>query len=136
MKVVEIHDREGLDRLRLPWNELLVKSRSASIFLTWEWVTAWWEAYGRPGELNILALYDDDGELCGVAPLRRRTVSRYGQRRSTLSFVGDGSNDSEYLDFIFADGYERAALDRLRPYFHQELQNGTVLRNTKHVAKS
>ena len=57
----------------------------------------------RPGDLRILLAYDDANTLRGIAPLRRQTIRKYGQNvLRPFRFIGDGSNDSDYLDFIIA----------------------------------
>ena len=76
MKVVEIREWQDMERLRPQWEALLAESGSNTIFVTWEWMSAWWGAYGIPGELRIVAVYDDAGVLRGIAPLRETTAPR------------------------------------------------------------
>src|SRR5262249_26649857 len=106
MKVVEIRREEDLQQMRAAWNQLVAESGSKTIFLSWEWVSAWWSAYGTPGELRILTAVDDQGVLRGIAPLRRRVLWRYGQQAPALAFIGDAPSDcdADYLDFIAASG--------------------------------
>src|SRR5215467_7022622 len=106
MRVVESQRESELHGLRDQWQLLVSESAANTIFLTWEWITAWWSAYGAPGELRILTAFDEAGHLRGIAPLRTQVVHKYGQSFRALSFIGDGSNDSDYLDFIVAPGYE------------------------------
>ena len=35
-------DERGFDDLKADWNTLLARSRSDTLFLTWEWQTTWW----------------------------------------------------------------------------------------------
>ncbi len=132
MRVVEIRDEDGLRQLQGAWETLLLESGSRTIFLTWEWASAWWSAYGTPGELRIATVFDDDGVLRGIAPLRCQTVKRYGQAVQALSFVGDGSigsalNDSDYLDFIVSRGYEKRVIQALYKHWEDFLSRGGVL---------
>jgi peptidoglycan/xylan/chitin deacetylase (PgdA/CDA1 family)/CelD/BcsL family acetyltransferase involved in cellulose biosynthesis len=127
MKIVEIRSEAGWQQLRDGWEVLLRDSASATIFLTWEWTSAWWPAYGAPGELYILAAYDGDGALRGIAPMRRRTMRGYGQTVPTLTFLADGSNDSDYLDFLIAAGYERLVMEAFCRHWQDALRSGTVL---------
>jgi peptidoglycan/xylan/chitin deacetylase (PgdA/CDA1 family)/CelD/BcsL family acetyltransferase involved in cellulose biosynthesis len=127
MKVVQIQNEAEFRGLKSAWGALLSESHADVIFLTWEWVTAWWSAYGKPGELWILAALDDHDVLRGIAPLRRETVRRYGRTASALTFVGDGSNDSDYLDLIIAPGYEEQVMASFRAHWMKELNRGTVL---------
>lgn len=127
MKVVEIREESELRSLKSDWEALLNDSASNTIFLTWEWVTAWWSAYGAPGALRILAAIDERGVLRGIAPLRSEPARKYGQTVPTLRFIGDGSNDSDYMDCIASASHEQEVVEALRGYWIGHLQRGTVL---------
>lgn len=127
MTLVEILSEDELAAWRAPWNALLEKSASNSIFLSWEWISAWWSAYGRPGELRILAACDADGAPLGIAPLRRHEQRRYGQTVNALSFIGDHSADSDYLDVIVHAGREEQVMRAFAARWEEELGRGTVL---------
>lgn len=86
------------------------------------------ERFGsRGGGLCMLAAYDDTGTLRGIAPLRRNTASRYGQTVPSIAFVGDGSNDSDYLDFIASAGWEAPVFEAFRGRLEMEMKRGAVL---------
>jgi len=59
------------------WNLLLACSSADPLFLSWEWLTHWWQCYG--GSLgrapDILAFYRGE-DLVGLAPLYHRRVMR------------------------------------------------------------
>ena len=79
-----------------------------------------------------MTVFDDNGVLRGIAPLRRQTVKRYGQAVPVLSFVGDGSigsdlNDSDYLDFIVSPGYEKPVVEAVYQHCGESLGSGCVL---------
>jgi peptidoglycan/xylan/chitin deacetylase (PgdA/CDA1 family)/CelD/BcsL family acetyltransferase involved in cellulose biosynthesis len=128
MIVEELRDRGEWERLKAVWNPLLAESASATTFLTWEWLTAWWSAYGNTQDLRILTVSDDSGTIRGIAPLRVETVRRYGQAFSTLAFVGDGSSDSDYLDFIVARGFEERAVEAWLEHLRDDLARSVILR--------
>ncbi len=127
MIVREIRREDELQGLRPAWDALLRESRSGSIFLSWEWVTAWWSSYGCPGELRIAAAFDRDGVLRGIAPMRSGEMRRYGQTAPALSFIGDGSNDSDYLDFIVASGHEDEVMHAFSAHWAKALDRGVVV---------
>jgi peptidoglycan/xylan/chitin deacetylase (PgdA/CDA1 family)/CelD/BcsL family acetyltransferase involved in cellulose biosynthesis len=134
MKLVEVRQESDLQKLRGDWDRLVCQSGSRTIFLTWEWMTAWWSAYGSAGDLRILTMFDDAGILRGIVPLRQQNVRRYGQTVRALSFVGDGSigsdlNDSDYLDFIAEPGYEKAVVETFGSHYAAELTGGLALLN-------
>ncbi len=127
MKTIEIRDENEFERLRPEWDELLAASTSRTVFSTFDWASAWWSAYGVPGTLRILTAFDDEGRLRGIAPLRSRKLSQFGQSHTRLAFIGDGSGDSDYLDFIIARDHEKAVLASFWARWGDELRSGTVL---------
>lgn len=128
MKLVQVTNEAGLRDLKPAWENLLQSVAAATTFQSWEWAEAWWSNYGNPGELRILAACDDGGVLRGLAPLRSQTIRRYGQIVPVLSLLGDGSNDSDYLDILLATGYETPARKIFIEYLSGELRRGMVLR--------
>lgn len=97
-------DEAGFTALSKEWNELLKRSTSNTIFLTWEWQSTWWTHLGR-GELFLLAMRGDDGSLLGLAPLY---IVETAQGERFLSVVGC-ADVSDYLDIIAATCQEEAA---------------------------
>ena len=127
MRLVEIRQELELMALQSAWDTLLAESGSDTVFLSWQWLSCWWATYGRDGEMYVLAAYDDNGVLRGIAPLRHGTARRYGRTVPTLSFLGDGSNDSDYLDFIVSPGWEAPVWEAFRGGLERELSRGVVL---------
>jgi peptidoglycan/xylan/chitin deacetylase (PgdA/CDA1 family)/CelD/BcsL family acetyltransferase involved in cellulose biosynthesis len=127
MRVVEIRDKAGLQDIEAQWQTLLSGSASDTLFLTREWLGAWAQSYSSSDDLYVLAAFDDSGTLHGLAPLRRKPVRKHGQTITTLSFIGDGSNDSEYLDFIITRGHEAEVMPAFQCVLQKELLSGVVL---------
>ena len=69
MRVVEIRSEACIAGLEARLGRALLESAADTIFLTWEWVSAWWSAYGKPGELRIFVAFDDHDVLRGIAPV-------------------------------------------------------------------
>jgi CelD/BcsL family acetyltransferase involved in cellulose biosynthesis len=111
MPVQLVQTNEEFRGLRSVWNDLLARSASNTIFLTWEWLSAWWDAYAqRDDKLVILLIRTSDFRLSGIFPLYlRRTTAMRAFPIRCLRFIGEGSYDSDYLDFI-ALPEERAAV--------------------------
>jgi len=107
---------------RADWERLLASSPAASIFNTPEWLGAWWEAFGSGHRLACLLFFDAAGELVGLAPLYRDEIEGpRGLRLSRLRFVGDGSNDSDNLDFVWLPGREAACLAAFVSWLEEQL---------------
>ena len=96
MKVEAQPGFESLDEAR--WNGLLAQARQPSVFLSWQWQTAWARAFLDSRPLHLLRVSDDGGMLTGLLPLYDEGV---GLRR----FVG-GVDVSDYLDLIAPTGRE------------------------------
>jgi len=94
-----------LEGLREEWNSLLQVSAADTVFLTWEWVSAWWKNYGSDKTLWLLRIRDGDS-VVALVPLYLKTFRRYGFSYTGAYFVGDGSADSDYLDVIVRKGDE------------------------------
>ncbi len=94
-------NESGFAALADEWNALLRRSRTDTIFLTWEWQTTWWRCVGADrGPLYLLAARRD-GRLVGILPLY--LLEGAGPR--TLQVVGC-IEVSDYLDLIVETGQE------------------------------
>jgi CelD/BcsL family acetyltransferase involved in cellulose biosynthesis len=101
------------------WERVLDSSPGATSFVTREWLGAWWTAFA-PGSQLVALLFFDSGELVGLAPLYRDVEGPLGMRVNRLRFVGDGSNDSDNLDFAVRPGYERSCVDAFLSWLERQ----------------
>lgn len=88
------------------WGELLGASAADTPFLTPAWLEAWWSAYGA-GREPFLVVARRGRDLAGIFPLQlleERWRGRLPLR--ALRLLGDGTHDSDYLDFVVARGEE------------------------------
>jgi CelD/BcsL family acetyltransferase involved in cellulose biosynthesis len=106
LDVSEHHDWGELEHLRPSWSTLLETVPGMSIFVTPEWLFSWWGAYGADKRLCVLAFTDTQAGLVGIAPLCReqRKSPPFGKIQ-VLQLMGDGSQDTDDLDFIVKPGY-------------------------------
>jgi CelD/BcsL family acetyltransferase involved in cellulose biosynthesis len=109
LKLEKFDDWSALEQLSSQWNELVSASLSNDFFLTWEWLSCWWKAYGDAKELFVLVCSDDEGKIIGIAPLYRAELKAFFSFR-TLRLIGDGTEDADNFDFIIQAGYERACI--------------------------
>jgi CelD/BcsL family acetyltransferase involved in cellulose biosynthesis len=69
-------------------------------FNSWEWLFSWWQAYGEGKQLCLLTCRFD-GRLVGIAPLYLvLEKAGIGLSARVMRLIGDGSADSDYLDFL------------------------------------
>jgi CelD/BcsL family acetyltransferase involved in cellulose biosynthesis/peptidoglycan/xylan/chitin deacetylase (PgdA/CDA1 family) len=97
LRIAKYRTWDELLELRSQWDSLLSRSASDTVFLTWDWCTAWWKNYGANKEMFVLAAWDEEKAI-GIAPFYIDDVRQYGKRWRRLRLIGDGSHDSDYLD--------------------------------------
>ena len=95
IEIIEAHQPAALAALREEWDALLSLCKRATIYQTWEWNDAWWNAFHQGKRLRLLEARVN-GRLVGIAPLY---VSRHlGTPLRRLAFIGTGASD--YMDII------------------------------------
>ena len=108
-----IEDRARFARLGEEWNELLRASASDNVFLTFEWLNAWWTRLADGRRLHVIVVRDE-GRLLAAAPFAMRSGGLLGV--PSLEFLGTGTVGSDYLDVIVRKGCERRAFDALSAF--------------------
>lgn len=92
---------ESFETVADPWTKLLGECATNTIFVTPQWQQLWWNHWGDGRELEILSVWDDAGDLVGLAPMR------LGGRKMSLV----GSTDvCDYSDFIVSKAHAEAVL--------------------------
>ena len=99
--------------------------------MTREWLEAWWAAFAHDRRLVALLFRDSAGELVGLALLYQDVLEgRLELALTRLRFVGDGSADSDSLDFVVGPGYERACAHAFLSWFERQSEADLVELNT------
>ncbi len=121
LSIKKISTQNEFSKLKREWTALLKKSRADTLFLTWEWLYTWWECFQENRQLFILAVYDEDVKLVGIAPLcisKKRLVGipvlKY------IKFLGTLPISSDHLDFIIYKGMEKEILAAFVEFLFQE----------------
>ena len=100
MNVRLINSKNEFEALESVWNDLLCRSNSNHINLTFEWMKTWFDVYGGNKNLFILMAEDNDG-IAGISPLMIQNInSPYHKLLNVkrLTFMASGISDN--LDFI------------------------------------
>ncbi len=118
--VIQFNSWAELERYRAVWDHLLAESPSSSIFMTPEWLSSWWRAYGAGRQLCALAFVDAQRRTLAIAPLYLERSSRFGITTTTLRLVGAGSGDSDDLDFIVLPGCEARVAQAFAKWFQSQ----------------
>ena len=93
---IKVIQKEGaFSSMKKEWNQLLEKSKSKSIYLTWEWLFTWWQVYGENRELFIVCILKDD-ELISILPLIKRNIKELGVfKQVVIEFLGTGEDEKD-----------------------------------------
>jgi len=89
------------------WNELIECSDANYIFSTFEWVSSWWEAFGKNKELAVILVFDNN-YLIGIMPLAIYRGNCFEFFARKVEFIG--SPFSDYNNFIIKSGRETEVL--------------------------
>jgi CelD/BcsL family acetyltransferase involved in cellulose biosynthesis len=128
MQIERIDTLERLAAVRDAWRGLLAESASASPFLTWDWLDAWWRRFGGRRQLRVLAGWSG-GRLDLLAPFmaRRRQISR-GMLWTGLEPIGTGPVGADYLDILVRRDMEAVGVRALARYLDAERHELTAPR--------
>lgn len=92
---------------RQPWGELVAQSDADPLFMSWPWLSAWWETWGRELGLELLVLVVKNAdEWVGIAPCYiARHSRRFSMRVDRIHFLGNAwriapTVRTEYVDII------------------------------------
>jgi CelD/BcsL family acetyltransferase involved in cellulose biosynthesis len=116
---------DELSALRPAWDELLSHYPASTTFSTWEWLSCWWSCFGNNRQLLILALFDS-ASLVGLAPLSISEEREGWLSLRVLRLMGDGSGDSDNLDFPVRPGFERAFAKAILQHLEQRRRQWDV----------
>ena len=104
---VQEWNEKQFENCKHEWNTLLKRSSSDPLFLSWEWMHTWWNAFADPDmQLYLLTATNQEGDLIGIAPLystKAKTKKFIVTRR--LEFIGNrwrgqATMRTELLEFI------------------------------------
>lgn len=109
MKITRITDIGQFHGLQHRWEHLLKASSSNTLFLTFEWLGAWWDVFGKDFELCVLLVEDREAPVA-IAPLYYRTRHVAGIPLREIGLLGNQSVGSDFLGFIIKQGCEREVL--------------------------
>ena len=85
-------DVEQFKNSQEEWSNLLVKSNSNKLFMSWEWLYTWWDIFSDPKsmELKLFVAINENGDVVGIAPLYLSTViSKRFVKTRRLQFLGN-----------------------------------------------
>ncbi len=98
MKIEIIDNLKDFLSLESIWNEVLEKSQSDHVCLTFEWFKSWWPAFGKNKQLFILLFKDEGNFTIGIAPFMLCRSRCAGLPVKKISFIyNDNSSRADFL---------------------------------------
>src|SRR5215472_5152582 len=122
-------DLDDLRQMQECAEELSIAYPEASIFSSLDWLVSWWETFHNSQPLMVLAAFDATSRLAGLAALylSQERFLRIVPLRC-LRFVGDGSGDSDNLDFVVRPGFEDAFANELLEHLREQKDQWDIVR--------
>ena len=121
MKRVVVHiesANEVFAAIKTEWRELFAAAR-CSVFLSWEWMSVWFESFGDNRTPFILKACRD-GKLIGILPMYLEKRRILGMRFNRLSLMGEGPGGADYLDLIAKPDDRDEALSAIFDFLQRE----------------
>lgn len=118
MKVEVIVNDNQFKELKDDWNSLLSRSKSYSIFLTWEWLYYWWLHFKGNKELFIILIKNEsNGQILGILPCCIQ-IDKFINfiPIKKIKFLGTEKVASDFLDFIIFPGFEQLVIKSVFEY--------------------
>ena len=100
VQTVKLDTWSAFEAFKPDWERLLAQNDVRNIFLTFEWLHSWWEAFGDRHRLYVLVVMAD-GQTIGMAPFMIKKISRLGRTRRIIQFIG--TPNADYSDLIGRD---------------------------------
>ncbi len=115
IEIEAITQLNGLLGLKDEWNNLYIESNIDHPFLTFEWISCFWQSYSKNNELFVLILRDK-AKILGIIPLMKTTLNHRGLRLKAATSIADYYHTSR-AGFILT-GNRKEALVALTEYLH------------------
>lgn len=101
-KIKILKTKDELYSLKQDWSVLHSKSKSNSIFSTWEWISNYEKILMNSNEeLNIICIFNEREKLIAVAPFLIKKERKYGLEYNIIELIGsDERIAADYMDMI------------------------------------
>lgn len=105
------------------WSSLLDRSITNEVFLSWEWMFSWWDAFKDDSkQLLILTGTDKTGKLVGIAPFYIEKKIYFGiECRNVVRFCSSRETAPDHLDILcdkeFGQDFPQAVFTYLQEHY-------------------
>ena len=116
-----ITQKDDFLALESEWDDLLLRGKRPNIFLSWEWISTWYQFFGEQQKLWMVSVRDEEnGQLLAVAPLmldQRKVVG--SASLNELCFIGSNVG-SDHMDFVVDQQYTNDLVTVLKDFINQQ----------------
>lgn len=129
MEIEVVKDTNKFKDLKDDWDNLLEKSNSKSVFLTWEWLYYWWIHFKGDKELFILLVKNKiTNQTLGIAPFCVQKIKLFHFIfLKKIKFLGTEKVASDFLDFIISPGLEDKVLKFIYEYLDKNADKWDII---------
>jgi len=120
-KTILLTQKTDFLTLETEWNDLLARSNVQNIFLTWEWISTWYQHLHNTQKLWLITVRNlDTNQLMAIAPLmiQQRKIASFISL-SELCFLASNAG-SDHLDFIVDQQYIIDLSKELESFIHSQ----------------
>ncbi|MBI4547786.1 MAG: GNAT family N-acetyltransferase [Ignavibacteriae bacterium] len=87
LEVQEITDMSALKKLEPHWNRLLEECERPVVYLTYEWLTTWWNCHQNPNKKLMVLVVTDGSDVIGIAPFMQIEKYYLGMHMRKIEFL-------------------------------------------------
>lgn len=123
---------QEFEEVRDVWNLLLEKQAHQTIFLTWEWLYAWWK-HNQQGKSLWLVTAWQGTNLVGAAPLMFSKTRKHGMTFRFLQTLGTPNTD--HSDFVTTEN-DPAIVEALCRHILSKWEEWDAIELNEHLEES
>jgi CelD/BcsL family acetyltransferase involved in cellulose biosynthesis len=116
-----IREPAALRALEAEWSSLLRQNGAHNIFLSWDWLSAWWRAICPQPDLYVITVRDTANRLLGIAPFHRHPLRLF--RAVTLRclrvLASERLTGAEYPDLLIRHGSENEVIEAIAKFLRE-----------------
>lgn len=120
-------NQEEFSSLRDEWQNLLARTKADPLFLSWDWMNAWWQTFRQNHyELLLLGVYEGSNLMC-IAPLYiYDKASKFGFKKRRVTSIGSNTEfssgfRSEYMEFLADPSQDTALVNSIFSWLTREI---------------
>jgi CelD/BcsL family acetyltransferase involved in cellulose biosynthesis len=123
---------EEFNALESQWRDVFASNASHSVFLSWEWISNWWQYFGQDRSLKILCVDKEGGQTVAIAPfcVIERTIFKKAYLREWVFLGAESTACSDHLGYLVRPGIDERLIQRMLDEVWAQVTGPDLLRLT------